>query len=60
MPGHKVRNFKQHIVISLQPLVPQDNLYSQADRRIDISFVRDLAVEFCAGFSRPSVDPLVN
>ena len=59
MLGHKVRNFKQHITISLEALVPKDNFYRQVDQCIDLSFVRDLAEEFYSSFGRPSIDPVV-
>jgi hypothetical protein len=36
MLGHKDRNFKQHIAISVEDLVPPDNFYK-----------RKLAVLFC-------------
>ena len=45
MPGHKSREFKQHIAVSVETLVPQDNFYRLVDQCIDLSFVRDLAAE---------------
>jgi transposase len=59
MLGHKSRAFKQHVAISLEALVPQDNFYRQVDQCIDLSFVRDLAAEFYSSFGRPSIDPVV-
>ncbi len=43
MLGHKSRDFKQHVAVSLEVLVPRDNFYRQVDQCIDLSFVRDLA-----------------
>jgi transposase len=59
MLGHKAREFKQHKSISLEDLVPDDNFYRQAERSIDLSFVRDLAAEFYSNIGRTSVDPVV-
>jgi transposase len=59
MLGHKVRDVKQHVAISLDALVPQDNFYRQVDQCIDLSFVRDLAAENYSSFGRPSIDPVV-
>jgi hypothetical protein len=52
--GHKTRDFKQHVAISLEALVPKDNFYRQVNQSIDLSFVRDLAAEFYSSFGRPS------
>src|SRR5512147_320437 len=59
MLGHKSTAFKQHVAISLEALMPQDNFYRQVDQCIDLSFVRDLAGEFYSTFGRPSIDPVV-
>jgi transposase len=59
MLGHKARDFRKHVSISLEDLVPQDNFYHHVERSIDLSFVRDLADEFYASMGRPSVDPVV-
>ncbi len=59
MLGHKDRAFRQHISISVEDLVPQDNFCRQVDQCIDLSFVRELAGEFYSNFGRPSIDPLV-
>lgn len=59
MLGHKTRDFKQHVAISLDSLVPKDNFYRQIEQSIDLSFVRDLASEFYSNIGRPSVDPVV-
>ena len=47
MLGHKARKFKQHQSLLLDDLVPDDNFYHQVERSLDLSFVRDLADEFC-------------
>jgi len=59
MLGHKARDFRQHVAISLDDLVPKDNFYRQVEQCIDLSFVRDLAGEFYSNIGRPSVDPVV-
>jgi transposase len=59
MLGHKARDFKQHMAISLEHLVPKDNFYRQVDQSLDLKFVRDLAGEFYSNFGRPSIDPVV-
>ncbi len=56
MLGHKSREFKQQVAISLETLVPADNFYRQVDQSIDLSFVRDLAAEYYFSFGRPSND----
>ena len=59
MLGHKSREFKRQVAVSLESLIPQDNFYRQLDPCIDLSFVRDLAAEFYSSFGRPSIDPVV-
>ena len=59
MLGHKARDFRPLTVVSLEDLVPEDNFYRQVERSIDLSFVRELAVEFYSNIGRPSVDPVV-
>ena len=59
MLGHKSREFKRHVGVSLEGLVPRNNFYRQVDQCIDISFVRDLAAEFYSRFGRPSIDHVV-
>ena len=59
MLGHKTRDFRQHVCISLEDLVPEDNFYRQVEQSIDLSFVRDLASEFYSIIGRPSIDPVV-
>lgn len=59
MIGKKDRIFRQHVSISLEELVPEDNFYRQVEKCIDLSFVRELAAEFYADIGRPSIDPVV-
>jgi len=59
MIGQKNRIFRQHVSISLEELVPEDNFCRQVERSIDLNFVRELAAEFYAVIGRPSVDPVV-
>jgi hypothetical protein len=59
MLGHKSRGFKQHVAVSLEALVPQDNFYRQVDQCINLSFVRDLTAEYYSSLGRPSIDPVV-
>ncbi len=59
MLGHKSRDFKQLVAVSLETLVPADNFYRQVDQCFDLSFVRDLAAELYSSFGRPSIDPVV-
>jgi transposase len=59
MLGHKVREFKPLTAICLEDLVPEDNFYRQAERSIDLSFVRELAAAFYSNIGRRSVDPVV-
>ena len=59
MLGHKPRDFRIHVSISLEDLVPQDNFYRLVEQNLDLSFVRDLADEFYSNMERSSVDPVV-
>ena len=59
MLGHKARDFRKHVSISLEDLVPQDNFYRQVEQSLDLSFVHDLADELYSSMGRPSVDPVV-
>ena len=45
--------------VSLEDLVPADDLYRRLEERVDLSFVRDLVVDRYAAVGRPSVDPVV-
>jgi transposase len=59
MLGHKARDFRKHVSIFLEDLVPQDNFYRQVERSLDLSFVRELAAEFYSNIGRTSIDPVV-
>lgn len=59
MIGHKKRVFRQHVAVSLDDLVPEDNFYREVEKSIDLTFVRDLASDFYADIGRPSIDPVV-
>jgi transposase len=59
MMGTKIRNFTPVSDLSLEELVPQDNFYRRFDRKLDLSFVRDLVEDCYASSGRPSVDPVV-
>jgi len=45
--------------ISLEELVPKDNLYRHLEAQLDLSFVRELVCPLYAKGGRPSVDPIV-
>jgi transposase len=60
MMGKKIRHFAPLPTnLSLEELVPKDNFYRRLDRKLDLSFVRDLVKECYASSGRPSVDPVV-
>ena len=59
MLGHKARDFRQHVSVSLDGLVPDDNFYRHVEDCIDLSFVRNLASDFYSDMGRPSIDPVV-
>ena len=59
MLGHKSREFKQHVAVSLEALVPRDNFYRQVEQCVDLSFVRELAAGFYPSLGRLSIDPVV-
>jgi transposase len=55
----KSRNLDPPVLVSLDALVPKDNLYRQLDQTLDLSFVRDWVKDCYAERGRPSVDPVV-
>jgi transposase len=58
--GTKIRNLTPlPREVSLEDLVPKDNFYRRLDRKLDLSFVRDLVEDCYASSGRPSVDPVV-
>jgi transposase len=59
MMGAKIRNFSPLPDLSLEELVPKDNLYRRLEATLDLSFVRELVKDCYASSGRPSVDPVV-
>src|SRR5215208_6699895 len=60
MMGIKERNFRPPPEnLSLENLVPRDNFYRCLEERLDLSFVKELVVEYYAAVGRPSIDPEV-
>ena len=60
MMGTKERNFQPLPEdISLEDLVPEDNFYRRLQKKLDLSFVRDLVENLYAASGRPSIDPEV-
>ena len=60
MMGTKIRTFAPlPDELSLEDLVPEDNLYRRLQATLDLSFVRDLVAPLYAKGGRPSVDPVV-
>ncbi len=60
MLGYKPKILKCHTAVYLDDLVPQDNFYRQVEKKLDLSFVRELVREcYAANKGRPSVDPVV-
>jgi transposase len=55
----KLRDFAPLPSLSLEELVPNDNFYRRLDRKLDLSFVRELVKDCYASSGRPSVDPVV-
>jgi len=60
MMGIKIRESQPLPVdTSLEDLVPTDNFYRDLERRLDLSFVREMVAPLYACGGRPSVDPVV-
>jgi transposase len=60
MMGIKERNFRPLPGnLSLENLAPGDNFYRCLEERLDLSFVKELVVEYYAAVGRPSIDPEV-
>ena len=57
MLGTKTHIFTPLPGLSLEALIPENNFYRRLDRRLDLSFVRDLVEDCYASSGRPSVDP---
>src|SRR4028118_1215635 len=59
MMGRKVRLFRPLEQVCLEDLVPKDHFYRHVERKLDLSFVRDLVRTCYAAGGRPSIDPIV-
>jgi len=60
MLGHKATVFKDHLVVSLDNLVPQGNFYRELEAKLDLTFVRALVQDcYSSRMGRPSIDPVV-
>jgi transposase len=55
----KPRHLNQPIALSLEELVPADNVYRHLEARLDLGFVREWPRERYAQRGRPSIDPVV-
>jgi transposase len=55
----KSRDLDHPVLVSLETLVPKDNVYRQLDKTLDLSFVREWVKECYADGGRPSIDPAV-
>ena len=59
MMGQKDRRFDPlSCNISLENLVPRDNFYRRLEKRLDLSFVRELVAPLYAGGGRPFCNTL--
>src|SRR4029450_5674017 len=59
MMGLKARAGTARHTVSLEDLVPADDVYRHLDRVLDLAFVRDLVRDTDAPVGRPSLDPVV-
>ena len=59
MMATKERNFSPLEDLSLEDLVPEDNVYRRLERAVNLSFVRELVRDRYALGGQPSVDPVV-
>lgn len=57
MRGLQERAFAPVVAVSLEELVPQDHLYRQMHKVLDLSLVSDLVRESSSIAGRPSIDP---
>jgi transposase len=55
----KSRRLDEPIAVSLEDLVPADNVYRHLEATLDLYFVREWAKQLSAERGRPSVDPIV-
>jgi transposase len=59
MMEYKIRNLKTFTSFCLEPLVPEDNSYSQVENCIHLTFMRNLVCHLYSAFGRPSIDSVV-
>lgn len=60
MMGVKIREFQPlPREASLEELVPTENFYRDLEKRLNLSFVREMVAPLYARGGRPSVDPVV-
>ena len=60
MLGHKAKIFQTHRAVSIEDLVPLNNLYRKVEAKVDLTFVRDLVKDsYSSRMGRPSIDPVV-
>ena len=55
----KARALDRPVLVSLEALVPRDHFYRHLERRLDLSFVRELTRDRYSTTGRPGVDPVV-
>jgi transposase len=55
----KSRDLDRPVLVSLEALVPKDDLYRQLEQKLDMSLVREWVKERYAAMGRPSIDPVV-
>ncbi len=55
----KTRDLDRPVLIAIESAVPKDHFYQHLHRVLDLSFVRDLAVDRYASGGRPSIAPIV-
>jgi len=60
MMGIKERDFRPLPTnLSLEELVSEDNFYRRLEKRLDLSFVRELVADRYAAMGRTSIHPVV-
>jgi transposase len=55
----KSRRLDQPIAVSLEDLIPAENVYRHLETKLDLSFAREWSRKLYAERGRPSIDPLV-
>ena len=55
----KSRCLDAPITVSLEELVPADNVYRHLEAKLDLGFVREWSRELYAERGRPSIDPVI-